>query len=181
MFLYVVIIYMFLETNISLPRILCWVMCDPSELKRVEHVKATWIKRCDVYLFMSSETNDQFPTIGLDVKAGRDHIGSKSKAAWTYIYRNYLHKADFFIKTDPDTYLVVENLKLYMSKIDPDVPAFFGHRFSINHDKKPLVYYSGGPGQLLSRGAVEKLVTKAFNETTNCMPDGQGNRIFYEL
>ena len=150
-------------------------MCDPDDLeKRVRHVKVTWAGHCDVTLYMSSATNTTFPTIGLDVPVGRSHIALKSRAAWTYVYTHYLDNADYFLKADPDTFLIVPNLKLYLANRDPNQAEFFGHNLWLtkNHSRK---YNSGGPGQVLSREALRRMVSKAFTRPgKHCMPDGEG-------
>ncbi len=177
------------ERAASVPRILCWVMCDPDDLeKRVRHVKNTWAAHCDVTLYMSSQRNDTFPTIGLAVPPGRSHIGIKSRAAWTFVYDHYLHEAEYFVKCDPDTFLVVHNLKAYLSRRDPHVAEMFGHRLKLTAgggaghkvlprggQRKVLMFNSGGPGQVLSREALRTMVEVAFRRPgKHCMSDGEG-------
>ena len=160
----------------ALPRILCWIMTDPHRLDdRTIHVKETWASHCDLTLYMSSQQNDTFPTIGLNVSSGRDHIGVKSRAAWTYIYKHHRHQFEYFVKCDDDTFLIIENMKRYMARRDPEKPEFFGSRMYLNANGNKIIYHGGGPGQVLSRKALHVMVEKAFqNKTHDCMPDGQG-------
>ena len=154
-------------------RLLCWILADPDLLgQKVIHQKQTWAKRIDKLLVMSSKQNDTFPAIGLNVTAGRNHIASKVQAAWTYIHKHFIHEYDFFIKTDPDTYVIVENLHDYIKDKDPKKPYFYGHRYKPTN--WTFTYMAGGPGLLLTRESLKRLVTEAWVKYPKCIPDGQG-------
>ena len=125
-------------------RVLCWVMTKPkNHVKKARHVKATWGHRCNKILFMSSALDADLPTVKLDVKEGRDHLWAKTKSAFTHVYKYYLHEADWFLKADDDTYVIVENLRYFLSTQNYSTPVYFGCKF------KPYVkqgYMSGGKG-----------------------------------
>ena len=158
-----------------LPRILCWIMTDTHRLDRATHVKETWASHCDLALYMSSDTNAMFPTIGMNVTSGKNHISTKARNAWTYVYKRHLSDFEYFVKCDEDTFLIIENLKRYMAKRDPEKPEFFGCRLYYTFKGYKFIYHSGGPGIVLSRKSVQIMVERAFsNKTHNCMPDGIG-------
>ncbi|XP_018427114.1 PREDICTED: glycoprotein-N-acetylgalactosamine 3-beta-galactosyltransferase 1-like [Nanorana parkeri] len=144
-------------------RILCWIMTGPNNLDtKAIHVKYSWTRHCNVILFMSSVTNNSFPTVGLDTKEGRDQLYWKTIKAFQYVHNNYLEKADWFLKADDDTYVVVENLRWMLSNFTSDQPIYFGKRF------KPFAkqgYMSGGAGYVLSKEALKRFVEGFHNGT----------------
>ncbi|KAL8561473.1 hypothetical protein ACOMHN_011155 [Nucella lapillus] len=150
-------------------RILVWVMTGPQNLdKRAVHVRNTWGKRANQLLFMSSERNDSFPTIGLDVEEGRAHLTAKTMRAFQYVYENHLNDADWFMKVDDDTYVIMENLRYMLSSYNTRDPIYFGKVFRVIVKQG---YASGGAGYVLSKEALRRLVTFGTNVSL-CKQDG---------
>ena len=131
-------------------------------------VKHTWGKRCDILLFMSSVKNDSFPTIGLKVSEGRNHLTAKTMLAFQHVYENYYDKADWFLKADDDTYVIVDNLRHFLSEQNSSEPVYFGHHFK-SFTKQG--YMSGGAGYCLSKEALRRFGQRSMTES-NCRKDG---------
>jgi glycoprotein-N-acetylgalactosamine 3-beta-galactosyltransferase len=135
-------------------------MTNPVNHKmKAKHVKATWGKRCNVLLFMSSQLDESLPTVKLEVREGRDQLWAKTRAAFNYSYHNYLSEADWFMKADDDTYVVVENLRYFLSSQNSSQPIYFGCKF------KRFVsqgFMSGGAGYVLSKEALRLFVEKGL-------------------
>ncbi|XP_032891236.1 glycoprotein-N-acetylgalactosamine 3-beta-galactosyltransferase 1-like [Amblyraja radiata] len=144
-------------------RILCWVMTAPANLEtKARHIKTTWGKRCNILLFMSSESNPDFPAIGLETKEGRNQLYRKTIKAFHYVHQHHIDQADWFLKADDDTYVIVENLRLLLSKYSPDDAVYMGRHFKMYHKQG---YMSGGAGYVLSREALKRYVTAFKDET----------------
>ncbi|KAL0165573.1 hypothetical protein M9458_037417, partial [Cirrhinus mrigala] len=113
-------------------------MTRPQHLKsRTQHIRATWGKRCNIILYMSSE----------------DQLYWKTIRAFQHIHTHHLDDADWFLKADDDTFVVVENLRYGLSKHNTEKPLYFGRRFM------PFVaqgYMSGGAGYVLSKEALRR-------------------------
>lgn len=151
-------------------RILCWIMTTPDNLeKKAAAVKNTWAKRCNKALFFSSESNASFPTIGLNTTEGRQHLTAKTVQAFRYCYEHYGDQFDWFLKADDDTYMIVENLRYFLSHHDPNSLEYFGHKFKVIVQQG---YFSGGAGYILSRKSLEVFVTKGLSGAVKCRQDG---------
>ena len=149
-------------------RILCWIMTYPKNLdKQAKYVKSTWGRRCDILLFMSSVQNDTFPTVGLNISEGRVHLTAKTMLAFRYIYTNYFDKADWFLKADDDTYVIVENLRHFLSEQNTEQAVYFGHHFK---SYTLQGYMSGGAGYCLSKEALRRFGEKPRDSL--CSEDG---------
>ncbi|KAJ8258171.1 hypothetical protein GJAV_G00193960 [Gymnothorax javanicus] len=137
-------------------RILCWVMTSPSSLqKRARHVKASWSRHCNRVLFMSSEADQDFPTVGLGTGEGRKQLYWKTIRALHYIAENHGDEADWFLKADDDTFVVVDNLRWILANHTPEEPVYFGKRFKFYNKNS---YMSGGAGYVLSKEALRRFV-----------------------
>ncbi|CAG0895381.1 unnamed protein product, partial [Cyprideis torosa] len=144
-------------------RILCWVATHPGNLqKKAVHVLKTWGKRCNALLFVSGNGTEEVPSeiadrkfqsillsldiLFLDMKEERDFLWVKTRRAFKHIYKHYLDNADWFMKADDDTFVVLENLRyLLFNQTGSDTPLYYGCRF------KPYAkqgYMSGGGGEL---------------------------------
>ncbi|XP_045197871.2 glycoprotein-N-acetylgalactosamine 3-beta-galactosyltransferase 1-like isoform X2 [Mercenaria mercenaria] len=135
-------------------RLLCWIMTSPENLeKRSKYVQMTWAPRCDKHLFISSETNDTFPTVGIYTSEGRKHLTEKTMQGFEYVYKHHFNDADWFLKADDDAYVIVENLKYFLSSQNTEDPIYFGHHFKVIVEQG---YFSGGSGFVVSKEALRR-------------------------
>jgi hypothetical protein len=73
--------------------------------------------------------------------------------------------ADWFMKADDDTYVILENLRYFLRDYKSSDPVYFGHHF------KTIVkqgYYSGGAGYVFTDNTnLDNLQTDGFLDQNN--------------
>ncbi|XP_066280709.1 glycoprotein-N-acetylgalactosamine 3-beta-galactosyltransferase 1-like [Branchiostoma lanceolatum] len=150
-------------------RVLCWILTDPENHdSKALPAYDTWASKCDRTLFITTKSHDFLPTVVLNVTEGRESLLQKSIHAFKHVYQHHLDEADWFFKADDDTYVIMENLRHFLSDKDPDEPVYYGFRFnSIRPDTKNG-YMSGGAGYVLSKEAVRRLVTQGMDDPRKC-------------
>ena len=92
----------------------------------------------------------------------KSRLVNKTRASLTYIYQRHIHDADWF--------LIMENLRYFLSKLNPSDPRYIGRMFTSYGG-----YHSGGAGYVFSRETL-RIFKKALDEG-GC-PRGGGEDTF---
>ncbi|CAK9302572.1 unnamed protein product [Gordionus sp. m RMFG-2023] len=153
-------------------RLFCWVLTRKQNLhNRASYIRDTWARRCDRTLFFQSDkSNITFPTIGLNIKQRKESKNNnivKTIRAWRYVYRNYGNDFDFFLKTDDDLYIIVENLKLFLADKNPDALEFYAHNTLLGMGEEP--FDQAGTGLILTRRSLASLNREVIIEKPKCL------------
>ena len=128
----------------------------------------TWGRRCDRILFVSNEEDPDLPAISVEAKSDYHGLWAKTKAAFRHIHERHLEEADWFLKADDDTFVVMENLRSFLAQHDAEDPLQFGCKLKQNVREG---YMSGGAGYVLSKEALRMFVRKGLTNGTLCNLD----------
>uniref|UniRef100_A0A1A9ZHR5 Glycoprotein-N-acetylgalactosamine 3-beta-galactosyltransferase 1 n=1 Tax=Glossina pallidipes TaxID=7398 RepID=A0A1A9ZHR5_GLOPL len=101
-------------------RILCLInTISDNYYKRDVHIKYTWGKRCQKLLFLGLPDHSDFDAINVSDE------GSKLKDAFQYIYKHHANDAEWFLLTDDNTYVVMENLRFLLYPYHAQTITYF--------------------------------------------------------
>lgn len=181
-----------IKTSRTLPNsftIFCMILTTPNGFKeqKVQTVLSTWAWKCDNFKFITikpsylnnSKSKLEFNQNNILLKPEElesEHyrnLSSKVFLAFRDIYQKYANY-DWYLKADDDTFIEMDNLRLFLSDKNPKEPVSFGQIF------KPYVnygYLSGGAGYLLSYESLKRLGSKLLQNSSYC-PAGSHEDIF---
>eukprot|EP00056_Hartaetosiga_gracilis_P006611 m.98188 g.98188 ORF g.98188 m.98188 type:complete len:773 (+) comp12513_c0_seq1:188-2506(+) len=137
-------------------RIACWVMTNPKNHKtKAVAINSTWGAECDLLLFMTTKHQAGLNTIVLSLgeEENRQFLWRKSVMSWSYMYTHLLDEFDWFVRADDDSFLNIDNMRSMLKEYNATEKHFLGRRLKIDRDD----FYSGGPGTIVSQGALKAL------------------------
>ena len=124
------------------PRIFCAIPTAwPRDEFRVVALEKTWGRHCDFLKFAVSQReydsyhlaqrddSNKFLVVDMinDIDPTKRNIWEKSWKMWLLISKRFGDVADFYVKTDADAFLMVENLRGFVRHLDASTPHYLGH------------------------------------------------------
>lgn len=144
-------------------RILCLVTTYKRHIKKAMYIKEAWGSRCNEIIFVSPDPIDSFQTLVVPgSKEGRYGVWHSIRESLKYIHEKFANKFDYVIKTDDNTYVVMENLRYLLETESPDEPKAYGFKYK----DQDVLYFSSV--QILSRETVSRFVMRAYADESLC-------------
>jgi glycoprotein-N-acetylgalactosamine 3-beta-galactosyltransferase len=163
-------------------KIICVAKTSEASHPLIPYVRETWGQRCDGFLAASNKTDRAIDAVDIAHEGPEvyDNLWQKFRSITSYLYDNYYDKYDWFFIADDDSFVIVENLRLYLESEEiklasnggailpmgnetTQVPLLLGRRFAFKGDRNDI-FPSGGAGMVLNKAALKMLVTIAINQ-----------------
>ncbi len=150
---------------------MCMVLTMLDKKDRREAVMETWGKKCThlVFFMAGSEAVSEVQLtkntrlVSLPTPQFYGNLWKVTQLALQYIFQKYYDSFDWLIKCDDDTYVIMENLRVFVYKTNESSPYFYGMEVLMPSTGEHFI--SGGSGYIMSHRNLEKLV-QAFELPT---------------
>lgn len=152
-------------------RIVCAVpTIFPEHAQRWRRIAKTWGSLCDKLYFVIRESHPSPPSpqeipsnahilyvnVTRTQSDGSRNIWEKSHRMWHKLFTDHINEAEWFLKVDDDTFLMVENLRRFLQFYNPSVPHYMGHTL-LHTWKWTNMVFNSGVVYAISRGALNKV------------------------
>ncbi|XP_033762497.1 glycoprotein-N-acetylgalactosamine 3-beta-galactosyltransferase 1-like [Pecten maximus] len=158
-----------LRNNIT---VFCAIMARTVDLpKKSTAIHKTWAKRCThvVYIAYNVTSSYEFPVIP-DVSPERlTFYRERIKNVIGLIMQTYINECDWFLIATDETYVIMENLRYFLSDKDPTMPVLYGRVNPLKHvtfKKAGLSwqYNIANMGFVMSKEAVKRVSAIDYTE-----------------
>ena len=184
-------------------RVLCLILTAPNNLlTRARAINSTWGPRCDGYFFICElslyhlkydvlQFAKQLPIAPIkNIEPGYVHLTQKTTLAFLFAFEHYANEFDWFVKADDDTYILVDQLRDFLSTQNTSAPVTFGYNFKVIIEMRlssvdcmsiiaflfqlfvPKGYHSGGASYALSRESLRRFSQGHLSGNAFCVRDG---------
>uniref|UniRef100_A0AC35U404 N-acetylgalactosaminide beta-1,3-galactosyltransferase n=1 Tax=Rhabditophanes sp. KR3021 TaxID=114890 RepID=A0AC35U404_9BILA len=135
------------------------------------------VKRCNNYLVASSKEDKSIRAIKAYKQDSYKYVWAKTKTAFMHIYKKYGTTYDWIIKCDDDSYVVLENLRMFLLNKDPNTQHYYGFRlqFYEPHTNGNFDYIQGGSCFVISKATLKTLVTRGLSNPKVCKKGSEGH------
>ena len=124
-------------------------------------------RRFDKLFFVSQGTDPHFPIFTVDAGfTGSGHLTAKTMRIFDRVYRKYADDYDWFMKTDDDNYVILENLRRFLASQNTSEPVYFGQQM-VGYAE--ITYMSGDAWYVWSREALRRFGNRSAGL---CVHDG---------
>ena len=161
-------------------RIVCWVFIQQPQSFSVtsRHVTSTWARKCDKLIFFVLRYNASVAAVGLDKEMADSHIDYSSSLVilgFRYVFQNHVDDGDWFLGMIGNQYIIMENLRHFLSALDMNHPAYYGHKLRSSVSR--IAFASPRSGIVLSKVALGRLGSEG-NKSNYCndFPIGDGEQ-----
>ncbi len=164
------------------PRIFCIIPTSDDLDTVVKTVYESWVYLCDNHTFISLIPGVEPTPERAEIKyqnlfyvakpanftkeGSRYNLTKKIYAAFRDVYSNH-KEYDWYLQADADTFVFVDNLRLFLQDKKPLAPVVFGYDFKTHGG-----YQSGGAGYVLSKESIYRLGEKLLTAEESCPNNG---------
>lgn len=144
------------ELNAEL-RILCLIHRQRIDENHVDSITNTWGTRCSKIVFITNnEADNSTDVLTTPIAQHQKTEYEFVKDVFRHIYDEYLDKFDWFLKTNGDTYYIMENLRHMLKSFDATKAIGFGCKLKSADVQQG--YFSDDVGYVLSKIALIQLI-----------------------
>lgn len=145
-------------------RVLCWVHTNKYDKDLINAINKTWGGRCTKFINIISSGEN---STNIFIIPNGKNQSSNIENAYRFIYQQFSDEFDWLVKTDGNSYVVVENLRYKLYAYNPSEAIGFGLMYNKTESNTTLSYFSDKAGYVLSKKAVEN-IAKGYGHELNC-------------